>query len=637
MYDANIILQRVDSKADPCDDFYQYACGGPEGNPRLKQEMENKGDQSRNYFVKTTERVQQDAEALLTMKTSDPIFTKLQQVFSSCVQLESGKMALGQSIEQVTAWIDKEIRWDVKSESSWTPYESEQLSQRMAKMQLYGIGNLFGGMTAMPDMVKGAQTIAAGSEVGGVKVLGLDLPPNYWADDQVTAFVQNAYTQVLFTYEMLGYPIQSRGLKAHEAASLLVELFKSTPGPEFFATIDWQKIPTAKACQDLTGMLSGGPIDWNAYCSALGLKSGDFPILAISFLNSATASVLNRLGPLGTMKLMETVTLVFLAEFIGGAVQRVFSAYRRGLEGRTEPTPANEKCVRFTIDKFPWQMAKQFVIKYFPDDTANKVKALLSGIRDAFLATVEELDWMDGATKKEAKKKAEVMELQVGAPDWIMDQAAMQKRFENLNIAANMPYFEMIAEINRWDTMQALVKIGKDINKKAWAQTPLSASMYYNFLLNRIVFTAGSLQPPFYEPESPAPVQFGSVSYMMGQQLTHAFDSNGAMRDATGALRNWWQKKSLDEFENRQGCFKEQYENIKIKGLTSKINGMLTLSENIADSGGLALAWRAFQKAKIEDPKTNVSLGPLSPDKLFFIGFAQTWCGDSAKGVLDQQ
>jgi len=633
------VLNKINPDVSPCDDFYTYACGGAGGEPKLQTEMQALGATARGSFSIVAENVNKAVEGILAGEGGGTHFALVRGVYSSCMDLaEDGSNDVAATVQVLQGWMDTEIRWDIKNKATWTPYESEQFSRRLAKMSMYGV-EVFASATTMPDILNPTINIGAAGDVGLPKVFGLDFPPHLWATG-VVGNVRQYYSTLLQQFVALGYPVEDRGLDIAEAIDVLAQIGQSLR-PELMASIDIAAVPRVTRCADLSKTLHSDPLDWPSYCNELGVdEDSTAPILAIHASNSS-AQALFRLGPAGAMRVMETLMLMEAAEFVGGTITKTFRQYAAALSGREQVEPWSDVCLQIPLKDFPWILSKQFVQAHFPPEANSTSSEMMASIQAAFLKSLEEIDWMDPQTKGEAKRKAEAMGLEVGIPSWILDQELMDSRFDNLHLNDGGAFIVNALEIRRWKAAEKLGEWGKPMDAGKWLKSPLSVSQYYNLLANRIVFTAGSMQPPNFKSDRLLATNYGGIGMIMGHELTHAFDSNGAKRNANGALENWWGAETLEKFEERQGCFKEQYGNMKVRLTDTHVDGSLTLGENIADNGGLALAWRAFQAAKHKNLSganemiSSKSQGTLSADKLFFVGFAQLWCTAITPAALE--
>jgi endothelin-converting enzyme/putative endopeptidase len=263
------------------------------------------------------------------------------------------------------------------------------------------------------------------------------------------------------------------------------------------------------------------------------------------------------------------------------------------------------------------------VEKYFPPKAKEQALAIVKEIRAAMERDLNSLTWMSPATRQQALAKLHAMANKIGYPDQWRDYSKLEiVRGDNLGNVQRSRLFEF----NR-----QLAKIGKPVDRGEWDMTPPTVNAYYNPQMNDINFPAGVLQPPAFDPESDAAPNYGNTGGTVGHELTHGFDDEGRHFDAQGNLRDWWTPEDAREFEKRASCISDQYSKYVIID-DIHINGKLTLGEDVADLGGLLLAYSAWR----EDTKNQKleAIDGLTPEQRFFVGYGQSWCGhvrDEAK------
>ena len=221
---------------------------------------------------------------------------------------------------------------------------------------------------------------------------------------------------------------------------------------------------------------------------------------------------------------------------------------------------------------------------------------------------------MDDATKQAAQKKLAAMNVKIGYPDKWRDYSALR--------IDRGPFVLNAIRASRFEVNRELNKIGKPVDRSEWGMTPPTVNAYYNPKLNEIVFPAGILQPPFFNPKADDAVNYGGIGAVIGHEMTHGFDDQGRQYDEVGNLRDWWSPESAAKFKERSGAVVKQYSEYEpLPGL--HVNGELTQGENIADIGGVKVAYAALQKALAEKPQEKID--GFTSDQRFFLGFAQIW------------
>jgi predicted metalloendopeptidase len=232
---------------------------------------------------------------------------------------------------------------------------------------------------------------------------------------------------------------------------------------------------------------------------------------------------------------------------------------------------------------------------------------------------------MDEATRAAARTKKGTLTFRIGYPDAWRD-------YSDLAVARTSHFDNSIAAM-RFESARQLAKVGKPLDRQDWSWNPQVVNAGYHPLRNDHTYPAGILQPPFFHKDFPAAMNYGAIGYVIGHELTHGFDDQGRKFDSEGRLSDWWTPAAVTGFEERAACIREQYAGYEIEPGV-KVNGELTLGENIADNGGLKQAWAAFQRYQGEHPDAAKGVGSLTADQLFFVSAAQVWCTESSPEFL---
>ncbi|SKA17192.1 M13 family metallopeptidase [Sediminibacterium ginsengisoli] len=259
-------------------------------------------------------------------------------------------------------------------------------------------------------------------------------------------------------------------------------------------------------------------------------------------------------------------------------------------------------------------LGQLFVEKYFPADAKKRMDELVSNLQKAFSARITRLDWMSDSTKQRAQEKLTAFLKKIGYPEkW--------KNYDDVSIRRDDFYGNM-RSIAKHDYKENIDKIGKPVDRTEWGMTAPTVNAYYNPTLNEIVFPAGILQFPFFEMTADDAINYGGIGMVIGHEMTHGFDDQGRQYDAQGNLKDWWTAKDGTAFKNKAGGVIAQYNNYVVLD-SLHVNGELTLGENLADIGGIAIAYDAFKMTK--QGQSEDKIDGFTPDQRFFLGFAQVW------------
>ena len=298
-------------------------------------------------------------------------------------------------------------------------------------------------------------------------------------------------------------------------------------------------------------------------------------------------------------------------------VQQDFDFFSKHLRGVKEQPPRWKRCVRLVDQDLGEALGQVFVAKTFTGDVKGQALTMVTQIEKAMEADLRQLPWMSDATRQKALEKLHTMVNKIGYPDTWRDYSAL--RIEPDDFAGN------VDRAIEFESRRQLAKIGKPVDRKEWLMTAPTVDAYYNAQTNDMNFPAGVLQPPLFDSKLDDAPSYGNTGGTIGHELTHGFDDEGRQFDAKGNLKDWWTKKDADEFVKRATCISDQYSQYTAIDEV-KINGKLTLGEDVADLGGLILAYNAWQSATVA--KKLEPIGGFTPEQRFFIGFAQWDCGD---------
>jgi len=295
-------------------------------------------------------------------------------------------------------------------------------------------------------------------------------------------------------------------------------------------------------------------------------------------------------------------------------VQENFNFYGKTLSGTKELQPRWKRCVQSTNANLGEALGEVYVEKYFPPEAKARAKEMVNNLVAALGADIPTLAWMGPETKKQAIAKLEAFTVKIGYPDKWRDYSKL--------VVTRTSYNENVQRGRAFEEARQLAKIGKPVDRLEWGMTPPTVNAYYNPTFNEIVFPAGILQPPFYDPKADDAVNYGGMGAVIGHEISHGFDDEGAKFDGQGNLHDWWTAEDRKNFEEHTGCVIKQFDSYEVEpGLHQ--NGKLVLGESIGDLGGLAIAYAAYEKS-IEGNRPK-DIDGFTPEQRFFLGWAQVW------------
>jgi len=252
---------------------------------------------------------------------------------------------------------------------------------------------------------------------------------------------------------------------------------------------------------------------------------------------------------------------------------------------------------------------------------------MIHTLRDAFIEILDELEWMDEDTRAVAREKALAMNERIGYPELLTKPQVLTQEYELLDVN-QADFLQNILNVKRYEAQYNLRKLRQPVAKDKWSTEPAVVNAFYNPNKNDIVFPAGILQPLFYSSQFPKSLNYGGIGVVIGHEITHGFDDKGRQFDKDGNLKQWWNNATVQAFRQRTQCIIDQYSAYKLEDVGLNINGRMTQGENIADNGGLKQAYRAYRKWVLRHAEEPQLPGlNLSHDQLFFLNYAQIWCG----------
>ncbi len=365
--------------------------------------------------------------------------------------------------------------------------------------------------------------------------------------------------------------------------------------------------------QELKDLAPG--FNWEIYFAGLGIEPEDLNVSQPGFFREASATL--EEFDLETWKTYLRWNLLrssasFLTDDFD---QAAFDFYGRVMSGSKSQRERWRRALGSVNRGMGEALGQEYVKRHFPPEAKDRMEDLVEHLRSAFSERIDQLAWMSEETKQQAHKKLASMNVKIGYPDKWTD-------YSNLQIN-DQPYVLNMMEASRFNTIRNLEKIGQPVDRDEWFMNPQTVNAYYSPTMNEIVFPAGILQPPFFFMDGDDAVNFGAIGMVIGHEMTHGFDDQGRQYAPDGNLRDWWTKNDATRFEELAEILVDQYNNYVLLD-TLTINGKLSLGENIADLGGLTIAYQALQNKLEQDGRPELIDG-YTPEQRFFLAYAQVW------------
>jgi len=585
----------LDRSVTPCSDFYQFADGGWAKNNPIPADHSSWATFNKLHD-KNEDVLRQILEEAANDKSAAPgsNWQKIGDYYATCMdeaQIEAaGLKPLDSELQRVAGIKD-----------------SATLQAEIARLQREGVGAVF-DFGSTPDFKDSSRAIAD-AEQGG---LGLPDRQYYRDTDDRSTKMRDQYSEhVTNMFKLMGDDDSKAAAGAKTVLS--VETALANASMDRVDRRDPEKIYHTMAVAQL-GELTPH-LSWDAYFKAVDAP----PVASINIeqpdffkaVDAAFSSI-----PLEDWKtylrwhLIHSVAPALPAKF----VEENFNFYGRTLTGAKEMLPRWRRCVESTDGVLGEALGQYYVERNFPPEAKAKAIVMVNNLLDTLHADLTTLDWMSPATRLEAIKKLQAITLKIGYPDKWRDYSAF--KVDRVSFVGNR------IRGRTFDFEHDLAKIGKPVDRTEWEMTPPTVNAYYSLQKNEIVFPAGILQPPFFDPNGDPAINYGGIGSVMGHEMTHGFDDQGAKFDAQGNLKNWWTPEDLKNFKARGDCIAQQFEAFEDSGLHE--NGKLVEGESIADLGGLTISYAAFEKT-LQGKLAPGLIDGFSPEQRFFLGFAQDW------------
>ncbi len=598
-------LSALDKTADPCTDFYTYACGNWKKNNPIPADQVRWGRFNelgeRNAYLLYNE-LKAAAEAPKT-----PLQRKYGDHFAACMNVdranELGAKPIEPTLKTIDGWSDKAM-----------------LAALLGGMEnQYGQGFLF-GFGSDQDQKDASRVI------GELAQGGLSLPDRdyYLQSDERMAKIREQYVaHVTKMFALLGDSPEKAAAEAKNVMAVETALAQgSMPRVDQRTPANVYHVMTVADLQTLTP-----DFQWKTYLAAKGESS--LPTVNVAepeFFRTMNKVI--RGTDIPTMKsyLRWHTVHRYAPSLSEPFAKENFEFFAATLQGQKEQTPRWKRCTRSTDAALGEAVGQDWVAQNFPPAAKDNMEKLVAALERALNEDIKQLDWMSDATKVEAKKKLDSFRDKVGYPEKWRDYSKFEVRRD-----------DVIGNLQRqakFDDARDLAKIGQPVNEKEWGMTPPTVNAYYNPAQNDINFPAGILQPPFYDFKIDPAVNFGGIGVVIGHEMTHGFDDEGSQYDPQGNVRMWWTAEDKKKFDERTDCEVKEYGGFEVAP-GQKLNGKLTLGENTADNGGLHIAYKALMETLTKEggAAQTAKIDGFTPAQRFFIGFGQVWCENQREQV----
>ncbi|NXQ88531.1 NEP protein, partial [Nyctibius grandis] len=628
------ILENMDPTAEPCNDFYQYACGG-----WLKRNVIPETSSRYSNFDILRDELEVVLKDVLDTPSSNDITAvqKAKTLYRSCINettIDSrGGSPLISLLPQVSDWPVATNNWDSSYGTAWTAETAiAQLNSRYGKKVLI---NFFVGTD---DKNSTAHIIH-------IDQPGLGLPSRDYYEC-TGAYKEACSAYVDFMISVAKLILQERNISFNEneiseQMTRIMDLEKeianaTTKSEDRNDPLSlYNKMTLAQLQNNFSLEIDHKVFNWSKFINdimstvQINVENTEHVVVYDPDYLIRLKSVLNKYTPRDLQNYMVWRFVMDLVNSLSRTYKDTRNAFRKALYGTTSETAVWRRCANYVNGNMENAVGRLYVEEAFAGDSKHVVEAMIADIRDVFIKTLDELTWMDAETKKKAEEKATAIRERIGYPDEIVtDDSKLNSEYQELNYKEE-EYFENIIQNLVFTQKKRLKKLREKVDKEEWISGAAVVNAFYSASRNQIVFPAGILQPPFFSASQPKSLNYGGIGMVIGHEITHGFDDNGRNFNENGDLVDWWTEESARNFKELSQCIVYQYGNFSwdLAG-GQHLSGINTLGENIADNGGVRQAYKAYENFVKKHGKEKLLPGlEMNHKQLFFLNFAQVWCG----------
>ncbi|XP_072019295.1 neprilysin-1-like [Amphiura filiformis] len=617
---ANEILTNMDPTVDPCEDFYEYACGGwkkrtviPDDQPRF------------GIFSELVDKLQIECKKLIESPISEvdsDAVVKAKNFYFACMDEERINNI---HLKPIQLLIQRLGGWPVLNDGEYDE-DTWVLEEILAKIRIETNSNfLFFHAVNVDAKNSDAHIITIDQPLLGMS------SRDYFLQD-ITDKNLNAY----YSY-MVDITSEFNDRSAEDIEKEIADVLDferqvaNITVPEMLrmnTTLLYNRMSISHLQTTVT------QFDWLRYFNLI-MKSIDNPIGEEEEILSFSPVYVTAMGDLLAKTPKRILANFFMWRVVDNTVSQLDNKLRtirqefyKVMSGEGVQPPRWKQCIDKTEMYLGQALGAMFIDEYFDEQSKSMAKEMIGDIRQALIEVLHGTEWMDESTRQIALEKARAVREHIGYDDNIKNITALNEKYKKVNISRET-HFENVLSIWKNHALESMAKLRQPVDKYSWSSSPVTVNAYYQFTSNTITFPAGILQPPFYNRRSPRSRNYGGIGVVIGHELTHGFDDRGRLFDKDGNLDQWWTSTSENAFIEKQQCLMDQYSNFTVDQIGINLNGVHTRGENIADNGGINEAFKAYRRWVERNGREEPRLPGLNltHNQIFFVNFGQIWCG----------
>ncbi|XP_017564510.1 neprilysin isoform X1 [Pygocentrus nattereri] len=633
---ASRLIENMDTSVDPCENFYQYACGGwlkkniiPETSSRystfdiLRDELE--------VVLKGVLEREDDGTG-----AGSSALAKAKTLYRSCTNEslieQRGGTPLLTMLPNVFEWPIATDDWDTAYGTSWRAEDSiARLNEKYGKQVLISF------------------FIGTDDRDSNAHIIHFD-QPSLGLPSRDYYVCTGPYEEACTTYEnfMVDLAVlvrRDKGLEVNESSirqevtrvmALEKELANATDTPEDRnnPVLLYNKMPLETLNTNFTLEFESTVFNWTLFTNQI-MHTVSIPITDSEQVILYAPNYLKKLSQVLSKYTKRDIQNYMVWRFAMNMVvglsrpyRDTRKAFRKAISGTTSEAAVWRQCAIYVNNNMENAVGRLYVEEAFAGDSKDMMDEMIANIREVFVSNLHDLTWMDDETKKSAEEKARAIRERIGFSENIKNNTYLDEEYKDLGYKSE-EYFENILKNLEFGQKKRLKRLRVKVNKEEWISGAAVVNAFYSSSRNQIVFPAGILQPPFFGKGQPWSLNYGGIGMVIGHEITHGFDDNGRNFDKDGDLKDWWTPSSTHNFQDLSKCIVDQYSSFSWDLASGQnLNGNNTLGENIADNGGIRQAYQAYQKYVNQHGKEAPLPGlDLNHEQLFFLNFAQIWCG----------
>ena len=602
-----IDLTNLDPTAAPEVDFYQYATGGWQEKNPLKPEFSRYG-------------------SFDMLRENNEI--RINELFSEMLDSKAAKGSVEQKIADLYRLGLDSTRLNAEGAAPIRPALDEIFAIADRRGLTEVIGKLHGSV-ANPFFGVGVQSDLMNSDMNALYISqsGLGMGTRDYYLDEENAAIREAYKEYLKkVFRLSGVAEEELAEAAEGVMRVETELARSQWSNVALRNVAARYNPMSREEFEKTY----DAVDWATYYKAMGVGDFDRIIVATPSAVAGANEVLKN-APMADLRYyLASQYINSAASFLSDDFHAAsFDFFGKAMTGTPEPRARWKRAMSVPNGTLSEAVGEIYVARYFPESDKERMTQLVRNLQTALGEHIDALEWMSDETKARAREKLAAFTVKIGYPDtW--------KDYSSLDIDPEKSYWENIVNANIWYTAENLGKLGKPVDKDEWHMSPQTVNAYYNPTTNEICFPAAILQPPFYNSTADDAVNYGAIGVVIGHEMTHGFDDQGRQFDKNGNMNNWWTEADSEAFKLKTDVLVKQFDAVEVLPARDgqpalHADGRLSLGENIADQGGLRVAYTALHNAI--DTEAVAPIDGFTPDQRFYLAYATLW----AQSIRDEE